>query len=159
MTTNRRTIRHGKRWNYPPEDFDDRPFSIEEWRKHRDQIMQYEAVFGKRPAEWRLYEHNMERPHDHEGAVLYEMGNELRPEELDYLMGFWRQHFDLAMSPHFAIPHSATDVSKGSTLTTGLEAQRLHLEWAGIPHSLLKRWHAERRKANAAIEQAVKRGL
>jgi len=75
---------------------------------------------------------------------------ELSPDELEYRMEFWRKHFDLAMSPHFAIPDSVSvggDPRKGSTLMTGLEAQRSHLEWAGIPPSLLTRWHAERRKA------------
>ena len=41
--------------------------------------MQYEAVFGRRPVEWWLYEHDMEQP-EHQGAALYEMGNELRPK-------------------------------------------------------------------------------
>jgi hypothetical protein len=148
VTTNRTPRTNRKRWDYPTLDDDDRPFSIEEWRKHRDQIMQYEAVWGRRPPEWWLYEHDREPP-EHQGAALYEMG-ELSPDELEYRMEFWRKHFDLAMSPHFAIPDSVSvggDPRKGSTLMTGLEAQRSHLEWAGIPPSLLTRWHAERRKA------------
>jgi hypothetical protein len=154
MATNRTPRISRKRWNYPPDwDWDGeigRPYSIEDWRAHRDQIMQYEAVFGRRPPEWWLYEHDREPP-EHQGAALYEMG-ELSPDELEYRMEFWRKHFDLAMSPHFAIPIPISvggDPRKGSTLITGFEAQRQHLEWAGIPHSLLTRWHAERRRAVA----------
>jgi hypothetical protein len=150
MTTNRTPIKNRKRWNYPACDDEDRPFSIEDWRKHRGQIMQYEARNGKRPVEWWLYEHDMKQPH-HQGAALYEMG-ELRPDELEYKMEFWREHFDKAMSPDFAIVHPVAmgsdyprDSRTGSTLSKGPEAQRQHLEWAGIPQSLLTRWHAERK--------------
>src|SRR5258705_10782855 len=102
--------------------------------------MQYEAVWGKRPDEWWLYEHNMERP-EHQGAVLYEMGNELRLEEIDYLMEFWREHFEKAMSDCCPI-----GFGPDGHILKGLAAQRAWIEWSGIPQSLLTRWHSERCK-------------
>jgi len=86
----------------------------------------------------------MEPPEDHQGAVLYEMGSELRPDELEYLMAFWREHFEKAMSQY--CPNSW---GPDGQLLKGLPAQQAWMEWAGIPHSLLRRWHAERRRAEA----------
>ena len=100
--------------------------------------MQHEAVFGKRPEEWWLYENNVEQP-ENQGAALYEMGNELRPDEMEYLTAFWREHFEKATSP--CCPSSWG--RDGQTLR-GIEAERAWIEWAGIPQSLLARWHAER---------------
>jgi hypothetical protein len=138
MTTTRTPRKQAKRWNFLALDHDDRPLSVEDWYKHRSEIMEYDAVSGKRPIEWWLYEHGMERP-DNEGAALYEMGNELRPEELDYVVGFWREHFDKAMS-------SCCPSSWGpdGQILKGLEAQRAWIKWAGIPDSLLTRWYEER---------------
>jgi len=138
MTTTRTPRKQAKRWNYLTLEYDDRPVSIEQWQRHREQIMQYEAVFGKRPGEWWLYEHDMEKP-EHQGAALYDMGNELRPDELNYLMEFWRGHFEKATSN--CCPVSFGD--DGQPLK-GLAAQRAWIEWAGIPKSLLARWRAER---------------
>jgi hypothetical protein len=138
MTTTRTPRRQAKRWNYLALEYDDRPVPLEQWRRRRDQIMQHEAVFGKRPEEWWLYEHDMETP-DNEGAALYEMGNELRPGELDYLMAFWREHFEKAMSSCCPV----TFGEDGKPLQ-GLAAQGAWIEWAGIPKSLLARWRAER---------------
>jgi hypothetical protein len=145
MTTNRTPINR-KRWNYLTLEDDDRPVSIERWRRYREQIMQYEAVWGKRPEEWWLYDHGVAQP-EHQGAALYEMGNELRPDELEYLLEFWRKHFELAMSPNFSIPHAVNDPDRPEH-HPGIAAKRSHLEWAGIPHTLLTQWHAERKRAD-----------
>ena len=102
-------------------------------------------MFGKRPEEWWTYEIGEAVPADNQGTVLYERGNVLRDDEIEYLLTFWREQYDRMYAPHFAhcIGHAKPDDTFASWVF-GAEARRLHIAWAGIPSSLVVKWDAEK---------------
>jgi hypothetical protein len=148
-----------KRRIKPPKDdrlkpWEPRPISLDRWRKHRDDIMAWEKSPGHRPEEWWCYERQMERPDsEDEAGILYEMG-ELTEKELAFLMPFWRQHYDTAWEPDFAIYHCWGD-PRGDC-TKGAASGREHLRWAGVPRAILEKWDAERRRRAKVIRKLAK---
>ena len=128
-----------------PTAWGDRPISRERWRRHRERIIETEAVFGQRPAEWWRYELNEDVPDDHEATVLYERGHMLREDETEYLLAYWREQYARTQEPDFGhcIGHAKPDDASASWVY-GAEARRLHIAWAGIPSSLVVKWDAEK---------------
>jgi hypothetical protein len=127
---------------------DDRPISLERWRRHREQLMEWEGRSGRRPPEWWLYERKLQPPEaGKETELLLAMG-ELSAAELIRLEPDWRVEYDRAQAPGFAFcighaqPHETF-----ATWLDGDEAKRAHYAWAGIPKLLLKTWNAERRRS------------
>jgi hypothetical protein len=127
---------------------DDRPISLERWRRHRELLMKWERA-GSRPPEWWVYERNLRPPEDsrRESELLMAMG-ELSAAELNELVPEWREQYDKAQRPGFAccIGH-AQPHDTFATWIEGPEAKRAHYAWAGIPKVLLKQWGAERRRS------------
>jgi hypothetical protein len=145
MPTNRIPINRS-RWNYQPGNDDERPYSLEHWQRHRDKIMKHEAVFGCRPPEFWVYELNEEMPHDNQPTMLYERGNALTEEEIEYLLTDWRCYYDQMQEPNFSYCIGAKDGDTFATWVEGEEARRLHIEFWGIPSSLIAKWDSKRRK-------------
>jgi hypothetical protein len=144
MGTTRTPIRHTQRWRYPPPPWareDGRPYSIEIWRKRRDQIMAHEARSGKRPIEWWLYDQGLEPPAN-ETEALREMGA-LAEDELAELMVGWREGYEKAQEPNFAycIGHAKSNDAFASWLD-GEEARQALYQWVGIPRTIVERWDA-----------------
>ena len=150
MPTTRTPIKRD-RWHYQPGNDDERPYSLERWQRYRGKIMKHEAVFGYRPPEFWIYELNKEMPDDNQPTVLYERGNVLSEEEIENLLTYWRRHYDEMQEPHFSycIGH-AKDGDTFATWVEGEEARRRHIEFWGIPSSLIAEWDSKKRKTNHA---------
>jgi hypothetical protein len=137
-----------RRKTKPPRDdyptpWEDRPISIQRWRRHRELMLRNEYP-GRRPEEWWLYEREMQPPsRQDEAATLYAMG-ELTGSELNQVVGEWRQHYEHALGPRFSY-------NTGATWLQGASARRAHYRWAGIPPALVRQWDAERRRQAKVI--------
>jgi hypothetical protein len=129
-----------------PRPWEDRPVSVERWRRHRARLMA-ETPAGTRPEEWWQHERGTAPP-DNEAAALHAMG-ELTEPELAALMPEWRAQYERAQDPAFA--HCA-----GSRWLKGAAARRAHYRWVGIPREILERWDAERRRRTGVIRKLAK---
>jgi hypothetical protein len=129
-----------------PAPWEDRPISLERWRRHRETMMRNQYP-GSRPEEWWLYERQMQQP-SHQAAALYAMG-ELAGAELDRVMRDWRQAYEHALGPGFSY-------DTGGGWLQGAAARRAHQRWAGIPRELVKQWDAERRRQAKVIRKLAK---
>ena len=117
------------------------------WFRHRDRLLALCGP-GRRPAGWWLYESPIRRPtnHDYESAALYEAGL-LTKEESVQVVAMWREQFERAQAPDFA--HCIGHAKPGDTFASwlyGTAAKRAHYRWAGIPHSLVRKWAVKRRR-------------
>jgi hypothetical protein len=132
----------------PPKDdyptpWDDRPISLERWRRHRETMMR-DQYPGSRPEEWWLYERQMPEP-PYQAATLYAMG-ELAGAELEQVMRDWRQAYEHALGPGFSC-------NTGDGWLRRAAARRTHHRWAGIPRELVKQWDVERRRQAKLIRK------
>ena len=153
MPTKRR-IKAAKRRGRPKlMPWEDRPVSIEDWHRHRDELMR-DAGDGKRPEEWWLYEHGMPCP-ENESAALYAMG-ELAEDELARLMTDWRAWYAQAWQPGFAYCIGALPGNVYATWLEGVAARKAHYRWAGIPVPLIRQWHRERRRAAKIVRELAR---
>jgi hypothetical protein len=110
-----------------PKPWEARPVSLQRWRKHRAQLMEWSAP-GRRPPEWWCYEKGFDEPPspDEEAALLYELG-ELSAREFEQLEIQWRDDFEQAqeLEP---------------------EQREERYRWAGIPKAVIRRLTAKARK-------------
>lgn len=129
--------------DYPP-PWEDRPVSIERWRKHRGVMLQW-AYPGSRPREWWLYEKQMPRP-DQEAAALLEMG-ELSAAELAELMPVWRERYERSWEPGFVYNAGARGWLEGAP------ARKAWYRLFGIPPAIVRQWNAERRRSAKVVRE------
>jgi len=132
-----------------PKPWEERPVSIERWRRHRETLMKWSHA-GSRPPEWWLHERGMLRPNN-QAAWLYDTG-ELTEAELAELMPIWHEQYLRAQQPGFTycIGH-AKPSDTFATWIDGAEARESHYCWVGIPRSLIKQWDdLEKKKRPAA---------
>jgi hypothetical protein len=140
-----------------PMPHENRPVSRERWMRNREQIMLTDAHFGKRPAEWWIYERGINQPRQ-QGTVLFEkFHEELRPDELKYLLEFWRENYERAQEPGYSycIGHKNPGDNFASWLE-GLAAQKALYRWAGIPAAIIRQWDKERRRRAKVIRKLAK---
>jgi hypothetical protein len=108
-----------------PKPWEDRPVSLQRWRKHRTQLL---SAPGQRPVEWWCYEKGFDEPSSpgEEAALLYELG-ELSVREFEQLLVWWTDDFEQAQK---------------------LEPQQREerYRWAGIPKAVVRRLTAKARK-------------
>jgi hypothetical protein len=125
-----------------PAPWEDRPISLERWRRHRETMMRNQYP-GSRPEEWWLYERQMQQP-SHQAAALYAM-SELAGAELDQVMAEWRQRYEHGLTPGFRYNAGADGWLQGAA------ARRAHHRWAGIPPDIVRKWDIERRRQAKVI--------
>jgi hypothetical protein len=113
------------------------------WVRHRDRLMELFGGHGHRPWAWWHYEApalGLRFVFDRECSTLYE-AKQLSASEEAELVAEWRRQFDRSLENDFFYT-----VGPGEILD-GEDARAAHLEWAGIPTSLLEQWERERRTA------------
>jgi hypothetical protein len=117
------------------------------WLMHRDRLMVAWGKRGKRPQAWWEFESPVPYPRDSDyaEATLYE-ANLLTAEERTELEARWREEFQRAQTLNWACLGP-------NRFLSGEEAKRAHLKWAGVPHSLLKQWNAERRRRGKVVRK------
>jgi hypothetical protein len=122
------------------------------WERTRDYfLMSYAYQDGTRPQAWWDYDAPQlgvkhPRDYDYERAALWE-AKLLSDEEVATLETRWREYFEQAREPDFWFCLGI--IKPGSTSATwlkGAAARRAHHRWAGIPHALIRKWSAERRR-------------
>jgi hypothetical protein len=124
-----------------PMPWEERPISVERWRRHRERIMEWEGREGHRPAEWWEYQHGLPQPcREKEADALYGMG-ELGEAELAGLIPRWREDFEKTLQPGFSYCIGSTGTS--AIHIEGQAARRAYWRWAGIPRAFSKKWNAE----------------
>jgi hypothetical protein len=122
------------------------------WELHRARFMT-RFDWGIRPQAWWDFEApkrrvQQPREYEYEKATLWENGL-LTPAEIVQLEKHWREHFDRANEPGW-YGHCIGHAKKGDTFATwlhGEDGRRAHYKWAGIPHALIKKWTAHKRRA------------
>ena len=122
------------------------------WELHRARFMT-RFDWGIRPQAWWDLEApklgvQQPREYEYEKATLWENGL-LTPAEIVQLEKHWREHFDHANEPGW-YGHCIGHAKKGDTFATwlhGEDGRRAHYKWAGIPHALIKKWTAHKRRA------------
>jgi len=122
------------------------------WELHRARFMT-RFDWGIRPQAWWDFEApklgvQQPREYEYEKATLWENGL-LTPAEIVQLEKHWREHFDHANEPGW-YGHCIGHAKKGDTFATwlhGEDGRRAHYKWAGIPHALIKKWTAHKRRA------------
>jgi hypothetical protein len=122
------------------------------WELHRARFMM-RFDWGIRPQAWWDFEApkrrvQQPREYEYEKATLWENGL-LTPAEIVQLEKHWREHFDRANEPGW-YGHCIGHAKKGDTFATwlhGEDGRRAHYKWAGIPHALIKKWTAHKRRA------------
>ena len=154
MTTNRTALRRPQRghlnfdqyqnlWlDCPSDAFADDEQRCEAWTLHRERLMAFFGVHGRRPSAWWAYESPLPYPgYDLERSTLYE-NDLLAPEEKAELVTGWREEFEKCHSPDYI----GYCEGPGRWLH-GREATLAHLAWADVPGSLLKQWRTESKVA------------
>jgi hypothetical protein len=116
-----------------PRPWEDRPVSLERWRRHRHLLMVDWAYPGQRPPEWWVYEKGLEPPRAHQADILRHMG-ELDEAELETITRWWRERYDHACENFPGDP----------------AGRRNYLNWQQVPRDLIRKWDGKR-KGNAKI--------
>ena len=131
------------------------PFADEEeveelWQRHRERLMEAHGRHGHRPMAWWWFEAPESLgayDYDTERSTLYEAGL-LDVDEAAALVAYWREEFERAHAPGFAVCMGMGDGPKGGAIwLRGAQARQAHFEWCDLPKSLLDRWTAERKAA------------
>src|SRR5262249_43808821 len=82
---------------------------------------------------------------------LWEAGL-LTPEEVTELKADWRRHFEHANEPDWI--GFCKGQKPGTTQAWwlyGAQGRRAHYRWAGIPHALIQKWTAQRKRRSKTI--------
>jgi hypothetical protein len=107
------------------------------WIRGRNVVMRLWATNGRRPQAWWFLGDaaslGLKWPgYFHQQSYLFEH-SALSEAERKQLVARWRQEFEKAWSLEDAA------------------ARKAHLDWADVPHSLRRRWQAERRRRSKTI--------
>jgi hypothetical protein len=145
-------LRYGpdERW---ADAFRDEDEHRDAWIRNRNHFL---ALYrhGRRPQAWWQFESPIPYPgYDREQATLYQAGL-LGEEEAASLVNEWRQDFERAQEPGFM--YCAGFAKPSDTVATWLSgeaARKAHLKWAGVPHTLIRKWTAERRRRRKTIRK------
>jgi hypothetical protein len=121
------------------------------WEAHRDGLLA-RANPGRRPQAYYEFDwpHGPRPPLDTERSTLWRLGL-LTEAEREVLQREWREEFDRASEPDFAICKPWPEA-----LLEGAKARREHLDWADVPHELRRRWTAARRRRVASAERKTR---
>jgi hypothetical protein len=116
----------------------------EAWARNRDRLLAA-CPHGRRPMAWWRFEAPIQFPgYDHEPAVLFE-ADLLAEAEIAALLAEWREQFEKAQAPDFWFC-----LGPGCFLK-GVAAKKAHLQWAGVPRTLVRKWTAQRRRRGKTV--------
>jgi hypothetical protein len=114
------------------------------WIAGRERVMALYGSRGRRPMAWWQFSAppGLDYPgYDVERSVLYNLGL-LGEAEKAGLESYWKEQFDRANAPNFALCLGSAGWLHGE------EARRAHHQWADIPAALVEAWTAADRPYN-----------
>jgi hypothetical protein len=108
------------------EGFNSEEEVIAAWERHREELLAQRSAPGRRPWGWRAIDEPDVpwRGYDRERAINWRSGK-LGAQEMATLEAEWHKAFERAQKLDAA-------------------AAKAHLEWADVPHELIKRWTRQR---------------
>jgi hypothetical protein len=117
------------------------------WLCCRDRLLAMFGQHGRRPMAWWRYEAPFAYPgYEREQSALYGAGLLSEAENAE-LLAFWRRQFERAQQPNFSYCLGPMKWLEGAA------ARRAQYAWADIPHLLIRKWTAERRRQAQTIRK------